>query len=322
MSKRTFRLSDSRPDPTRDVDDELAFHLEMRTREFIDQGMSPEEARQRAAASFGDVQSIRTDLRQDRADRNQERERRDWWQGARMDVQYAIRSLRKNPAFSLASIATLALGIGATLAVFTVVNGVLLRPLPYADPTRISMIWISSAEKDGTISNLPLTSGFYNDLEHDSRSFEQMAAFRAWGYTLGVGEEAEPVSGSRVSPSLFGVLGVRPLLGQTFGREAAVPGGPHEVVISYPLWQRRFGGDPGIVGKQVTMNQESFTVVGVMPPGFAFPRGAELPAPFQFGLRTDVWTPLVFDSTDLRNYGTMNLSAIGRVPRAVTFDAA
>src|SRR6185503_11856837 len=159
MSKRTFRLSDSRPDPKRDVDDELAFHLEMRTREFIDQGMSPDEARRRAAASFGDVQSIRTDLRQDRADRNQERERRDWWHGIRMDVQYAIRSLRKNPAFSVASIATLGLGIGATLAVFTVVNGVLVRPLPYPDPARLSMVWISSTNQDGSTSNLPLTSG-------------------------------------------------------------------------------------------------------------------------------------------------------------------
>src|SRR5207237_2180320 len=101
-----------------------------------------------------------------------------------------------------------------------------------------------------------------------------------------------------------------------------VPGGPHVVVISHALWQRRFGGDPSIVGKRVLLSGESFTVLGVMPPGFAFPRGAELPAPFQFGLRTDVWTPLVFDSTDLRNYGTMNLSAVGRYKTAGTLAAA
>ena len=323
MPKRSFRLTDARPDAKRDVDDELAFHLEMRTREFIDQGLDPEEARRRATASFGDVQSIRTDLRQDRIDRNHERQRREWWHGVQMDVLYALRALRQNPAFSLTAIATLGLGIGATLAVFTVVNGVLVRPLPYKEPSRLAMVWIASTDRDGVTSNLPLTSGFYNDLEHDSRSFDRLAAFRAWQYSLGdASSDAEPVAGARVSPSLFDVLGVRPYLGETFTRQAAVPGGPHVLVMSHSLWQRRFGGDASIVGKQVTLSGESFTVVGVMPPGFAFPRGAELPAPFQFGLRTDVWTPLVFDSTDLRNYGTMNLSAIGRRPAAVTLDAA
>src|SRR6266545_514935 len=180
MSKKSFRLTDSRPDAKRDVDDEVAFHLEMRTREFMEQGMSADEARRKAAASFGDVQSIRSDLRRERATRNEERGRREWWHGLRMDVQYALRSLRKNPAFAAASIATLALGIGATLAVFTVVNGVLVRPLPYKDPSRISMIWITSPNKDGDTYDLPLTSGFFNDLEHDSRSFERIAAFRGW----------------------------------------------------------------------------------------------------------------------------------------------
>jgi predicted permease len=314
MSKKSFRLTDSRPDAKRDVDDELAFHLEMRTREFMEQGMSADEARQKAVASFGDVQSIRSDLRDERASRNEERGRREWWHGLWMDVQYALRALRKNPAFAVTSIATLALGIGATLAVFTVVNGVLVRPLPYKDPSRISMIWITTPNKNGGTNDLPLTSGFYNDLQHDSRSFERMAAFRGWPYSLGAeGAEAEPVSGARVSPALFDVLGVRPLVGQAFAPDAAVPGGPHVVLISYPLWQRRFAGDPSVVGKQVSLSGESFTVAGVMPPGFSFPRGAELPAAFQFGLRTDVWTPLVFDSTDLRNYGTMNLSAVGRL---------
>jgi predicted permease len=324
MTKRSFRLSNSKPDAKRDVDDEVAFHLEMRTRELIEKGMSPDEARREAAASFGDVQTIRSDLTRQRVSRNDERERRDWWHGVRMDVQYALRSLRNNPAFALTAIATLALGIGATLAVFTVVNGVLVRPLPYHEPSRLAMIWITAPGEDGGTSELPLTSGFYSDLERATGRTGRMAAFRAWSYSLSEAgnTEPEPVDGARVSPALFDVLGVRPFIGQAFDESAAVPGGPRVAVISHALWQRRFGGDRSIVGRLVTLSGEPFTVVGVMPPGFSFPRGAELPAPFQFALRTDVWTPLVFDSTDVVNYGTMNLSAVHRRQQGVSLDDA
>jgi putative ABC transport system permease protein len=142
-----------------------------------------------------------------------------------------------------------------------------------------------------------------------------MAAFRSWSYSLTVpgGSEAEPLAGARVSPALFSVLGVRPALGQSFAAQDAVVGGPSVAMIGHDLWKRRFGGDAAIIGKQVTLNGQAFTVTGVMPPGFAFPRGAELPPAIQFGLRTEVWTPLVFDSSDSRNYGTMNLSAVGRL---------
>src|SRR5947207_1792841 len=143
MTKKSFRLSDSVPNAKRDVDDELAFHIDMRTRELIEQGVPAAEARRQAMAHFGDVAAIRSDLRQERSARNDERRRQDWWSGVRMDVLYAVRSLRKSPGYAAAAIATLALGIGATLAVVTVVNGVLVRPLPYKDPSRIAMIWIT-----------------------------------------------------------------------------------------------------------------------------------------------------------------------------------
>jgi putative ABC transport system permease protein len=145
---------------------------------------------------------------------------------------------------------------------------------------------------------------------------------------MGPGGEAESVAAARVSPTLFDVLGVRPLAGRAFTRAEAVPGAPNVAMISHDVWRRRFGGDRAVVGRQIYLNGAAFTVTGVMPPGFAFPRGAELPAPFGFGRRTDVWTPLVFDSTDLRNYGTQNLSAIGRLgtdcgtPRGCTRDVA
>ncbi|HJQ21125.1 MAG TPA: ABC transporter permease [Gemmatimonadaceae bacterium] len=321
MTKKSFRLSDARPDASRDVDDEVTFHLEMRAREFMEQGMSEADARREAARSFGDVQTIQGDLRTERNARNTERRRRDWWDALRMDARYALRALRKNPAFSVAAISTLSLGLGATLAVFTVVNGVMLRPLPYRTPDRIALVWLNEASTDGGVApDLPLSSGFFSDLARDATAFQALAAFRAWSFSLegAAGSPPEPVSGSRVSPALFEVLGVRPLIGQAFTNADAQPGGPGVALISYSLWQRRFGGDPGIVGRRIVLSNSPATVLGVMPPGFAFPRGAELPAWAQFGLRTDVWTPLVLDSAALRNYSTQNLSVIGRLKDGVT----
>src|SRR5207249_2610174 len=124
---------------------------------------------------------------------------------------------------------------------------------------------------------------------------------------------AEQVAGARVSPALFDVLGVRPIAGHAFTNRHAVPGAPNVAMLSYDLWQRRFGGDASIVGKEVQLSGQSFTVTGVMPPGFTFPRGAELPSAFAFALRTDVWTPLVFDANDRRNYSTENLSVVARL---------
>jgi len=320
MSKRSFRLSDAKPNAKQDVDDELAFHLEMRVRELMDQGLTADEARRQALASFGDVQAIRSELRAERAARNEERTRRDWWGGLRMDAAYAVRSLRSNPAFTAAAVATLALGIGAATAVFTVVSGVLLRPMPYQEASRIAQIWMIDPQGG---FDAPLSSGHYRDLAQDAKSFAALAAFRARKYSLvGSNGENESVAGARVTPALFDVLGVRPLIGQVFGPEAGVPGGPASAVISHALWQRRFGGERSVIGRPINLSGFTFTVVAVMPPGFAFPRGAELPAPLQFGARTDVWTPMVFDPAGARNYGAQNITVIGKPAAGVTLAAA
>ncbi|MGH7710085.1 MAG: ADOP family duplicated permease, partial [Gemmatimonadaceae bacterium] len=324
MSGKHFRLSDSVPDARREVDAELAFHIDMRARELIAEGVPAEVARRRAIEHFGDYDSISAELQRQRAARNADRKRQDWWSAARMDIGYSLRWLNRNRLFAAATITTLGLGIGATLAVVTVVNGVLVRPLPYHDPSRLAMVWITEPSgTDGPDFNLPLTSGFFIDLQRDTRSLKP-AAFRSWPYSLtrDGDTQPDPVSGARVVPELFDVLGIRPLTGQVFTRAQAVPGAPRVAVISHDLWQRRFAGDSSIVGKSITLSGEAHTVTAIMPRGFTFPRGAELPAGFQFGLRTDVWTPLVFDSSDVLNYGTMNLSAIARVNDGVTFESA
>lgn len=319
------RLSDIfRRSERAEVDDEIAFHIEMRTRELVEQGFTSAEARKMAEERFGPVPPIETELIDSTRRRRQREARSEVLMDLKQDAMYALRFFIKNPSFAATAVATLALGVGATLAVFTVVNGVLLRPLPYGDPSRIGMIWITETSPNGTTSDLPLSSGFYADIEGRSRQFEAMAAFRFWPYALSTSGSAdtERVAGARVSPALFEVLGVRPFLGQAFTKEQAVPGGPNVVVISHDLWQRRFAGDASVVGKQVHLSGQPFTITAVMPAGFTFPRGAELPAAFQFGLRTDVWTPLVFDAADLRTYGTMNLSAVGRYTAASSRPAA
>jgi len=168
MKKRSFRLSDSKPDAKRDVDDEVAFHLEMRTREFIEQGVAPEEARRQALASFGDVQAIRSDLNKERATRNQERESRDWWNGIWMDVRYGARLLRRSPIFAMVAVLSIAGGLAVGTAIFAFTNALLYRPLGVGDGQNLYRIYTS----DRTGRSL-YSSSSYPDYEafHAAKGF-------------------------------------------------------------------------------------------------------------------------------------------------------
>src|SRR6478672_6219184 len=293
--KHTFRLSDTHPDARRDVSDEIRFHLDMRAQELIDQGVPRDEALREARRQFGDVAAIEAECRDERLARARERGRREWWRGITMDLRYALRSLRTNAGFTLAGVLTLGLGIGAAAAVFTVVDGVLLRSLPYKDPSRLAMVWIYSSMAQGG-GELPLSSGLYVEARDAVKGLTPIAAFRSWPFVLSGEENAEPeqVAGARAEPTLFATLGVRPVMGRTFTPEEAQPGAPRVVVISYSLWQGRFGGARDIIGRMITLSGERYSIIGVMPRGFAFPRGAELPSGLQFGARTELWAPLTF----------------------------
>jgi putative ABC transport system permease protein len=311
-------LRSLRANPKRDVGDELAFHIDMRAAEFRAAGMSEEEARRAAIAAFGDVGAMKDHLTTVRRADVDERERRDRKQELWSDLSFAMRTFRKNAGFSAAALATLALGIGAAIAVFTVLNGVLLRPLPYRDPSGIAMIWMKSDKPGSAGAQLPVSTGFYlNALEH-SRTLQAMGAFRAWPYTLTSSGDAERIRGARATPSLFTILGVRPMLGRTLNKADAQPGAEKVALLGHALWQRRFGGDSAILNKPLQLGDETFTIVGVMPEGFTFPRGAELPSGLQFPLRTELWTPLVFTGNDRTAYGTLNMAAIGRLKPGVT----
>jgi predicted permease len=322
--KRIFRLSGRKGDVERDVSDEIRFHLEMRTQELIAGGMTPDEARLAAAHAFGDIDGIGERCRDVRTARGRERARHDHLHGIRQDLGFAARTLRKNPGFALSALLTLGLGIGATTAVFTVLNGVLLRPLPYPNHDRLMSVWTTAVIGGKAQNELPFSAPNFADLRERAvgRTLEEVAAFKAWSYVLGEGAEPELLPAARVTGGFFRTLGARPIAGRAIGDADARVGAPRIAVIGHDLWQRRFGGDPSIVGREITLNGERHTVVGVMPVGFQFPRGAELPSGLQFPPRTELWTPLEFSAEDLRQRGRFHLAVVGLLGRGTSIERA
>ncbi len=210
----------------------------------------------------------------------------------RADLTYALRMLRKNRGFAAAAVVTLALGIGANTAIFSVCYAVLFKPLPYAEPSRIVTLW--ERQRDGTLSDVAPAN--FVDWRDASRSFSGMAAVRASSFAssfiLGGRSEASRLAGGDVSSSFFSVLGVRFMLGRNFLPEEDRPGRNRVAILSYPAWRDRFGADRDIVGKAITLNDDSYTVVGVLPADFQFGSTA---ADFQARSQADIWAPLALD---------------------------
>ncbi len=196
------------------------------------------------------------------------------------DLRYGARMLLKNRGFTLIAVLTLALGIGANTAIFSVVNAVLLRPLSYPQPEQIITVW--SSERDGRTWGL--TGPEFFDLRERNRVCEDIAAYQTGAVNLVGGDEPERVAAVSASAGLFPVLGVKPMAGRVFLPEADRAGRDRVVVVSYGLWRRRFGADPRLVGKQVNLDGLSRTVIGVMPQGFQFPNR-----------EVDLWVPLALD---------------------------
>jgi putative ABC transport system permease protein len=215
------------------------------------------------------------------------------------DIRYGLRSLLKHRTFTLISIVTLALGIGANTAIFTVVNAVVLRPLPYRDSDRLAMLWTT---KDANLEQ-PFSFADYNDLKAQATSFSSLAAASPlWNFTLTGGSEPEPVQGFYVSASLFELLKVAPEKGRAFTADEDRAGGPPVVIISHALWQRRFGGDPNVVGKPLSMGGVSATVIGIMPEQFQFLEPA-----------AELWLPLMQNQFSASARQVRLLSVVGRL---------
>jgi len=201
------------------------------------------------------------------------------------DLRYALRLLLKNPSFTAVVVLILALGIGANTAVFSLVNAVLLRPLPYPEPDRLVALWERNLKEGG--KHLVSPADFF-DLQKNTQSFEFLAALYPPGFNLTGVDEPERITGARVSASIFATLGVKPFIGRTFNPEEDRPGTERTVILSHGLWERRFGSDPLIVGKTATLSGNPYTIVGVLPAGFT--------TPGLFGNNTpDAWAPIGLD---------------------------
>ena len=274
--------------------DEIESHLQMQTEDNLRLGMTPEVARRAAALTFGSVESVRGSWRDQRV-----LPLLDTIPG---DVRFAVRGLMKEPGFSVVCILTLALAIGANSAIFSVVNAVLIRPLPYPDATRLVQVWETNprANRWGDWASYP----DFVDWRRENRAFEGMAAFRYWRFRLTSGQYPEMLVGLRVSPELFSVLRVDPMLGRPFLAEEGNEGLNNVAILSYGLWQSHFGSDPSLIGKTILLDGRSHLVVGVMPPGFSFP------ADIQAAARVpDVWIPVGTD----RARGSHNYRVIARL---------
>lgn len=306
--KRSLRSPLWRVGLEQEVDEEIAFHLEMRTRELIERGMDPAAARRAALDRLGDMASLKRTCRD--LGRKREREMRlgQFLEEFRADVMFALRQLRRAPAFTVVAIVTLALGIGANSAIFALADAALLRPLPFGAPDRlVSINETSGTEQRGFVSPVNL-----HDWDTRSRSFDRIAGFVAGvgGMVMpGADGSAETVSRQWVTAGIFDVLGITPIAGRTF-----LPSDDLErrrvVVISETFWRTRFNADPGVVGREIRLDGDLWTVVGIVP------------ADFQLMAPNSVWAMRSISNLPPRVRGVYVFQAVGRVKPGVSMAAA
>jgi putative ABC transport system permease protein len=251
----------------RDLDEEVLAYAALLEEEKVGRGLSRDEARRAALVEIGGLEQVKEDVRMVRAGALMETVGR--------DIRYGLRTLARTPGFTTAAVLALALGIGATTAIFSVVDAVLLRPLAYDRPQRLAVVLHRGTG--------PVAPANFLDWRREASAFEGMGAADYWQPNLSGTDRPERVLGLHVTADLIPLLGVRPLLGRLFTAEEDQPGREHVVLLGHRLWQRRFGGDPGAVGRRITLDGQPHTVIGVMPRGFEFPpfwaAGAELWAP-------------------------------------------
>ncbi len=300
------------PDVPRDVDDELADHLAEREAELRAEGLDPEAARARAREKFGDVGAVRRALVTMDESRERVRRRHDYLGDLGRDLRLAVRSLRRSPGFAITAFVTIALGIGATTAVFSIVDATALRPLPYPDPTRLALA-VRQMPRDGG-KTTACSFQDYVDWSERTDLFERTAAAVRSGFMIDGPAGLEWIWSGRVSSSFFSVLGVRPVLGRDLTDEDSRYGAARVAVVSHDFWRGRLGGDPDLSRHDVELSGQAHRVVGVLPASFR--SMLHLPG------AADVWVPLVVEPQTNKTRDARWLTFVARIRADVPLDRA
>ncbi|MGA3201711.1 MAG: ABC transporter permease [Bryobacteraceae bacterium] len=283
-----------------DLDDELAFHLQMETDDQLKKGMNPQEARFAALRQFGGVSRTKEVYREQRGLPMIETTLR--------DLRYGWRMLMRTPGFTAAAVLTLGLGIGANTYIFSIVDALLIRPLEFSDPAKPVALW-ERVSSTGNYRN-ELAPANFLDWQAQNHVFDHIAAQSWWDANLGGVEHPEHLVGIQVTPDFFAALEAQPVLGRTFLPEEGTPGKDHVAMLSYGLWQDHFAADPSIAGKPVLLNGTEYTVVGVMGSNFNYPSGAQ------------VWAPLAFTPFQQHDRGSHDLLGIAHLRAGVSREQA
>ncbi len=281
-----------------DMDTELWFHIEAYAEDLVRSGLPQPEAMRRARMEFGGIELAKEECREARGVT--------FLDSLAQDIRFALRMLRKSPGFTTVAVLTLALGIGANTAIFSVINSVLLKPLPYPDSNRMAMIflrWPSEGISQGAMGNADFMA-----LQRHQQSFAAVAAFSSpdSGFTLTGKGEATEIPGSAVTSDFFSVIGEKPILGRTFLPNEGDPSQPKTVVVSYEFWKQHLDSDPSTIGRGITLDEESYRVVGVMPAGFHFGHFA----------RDQLWP--IMQLRDIHQRPPYNLMVVGRLKPGVS----
>ena len=288
-----------------ELNEELRFHFDNEVEKYKRAGMPVEEAKRRARLSFGGHEQIKEDIREARGT--------SFIDNTLQDLGYALRQLRANPTFAIVITLTLALSIGANSAIFSVIDGVLLKSLPYPKPDRLVRIFLSNA----SYPKFPLNPFDFRDFRSRNKSFESLAAFTRGDVQLAGSGEPVRLNAFGITSGYFHTLGLHPQLGREFDEKAEIPGNGLQVILSDRLWRTRFEAAPDIIGRKITLNLQPYTVVGVMPPGTEHPGNEYQPLPY--GEDVDAWTPFAFEG-DPSQRGSHYIEGIGRLKEGVTVE--
>jgi putative ABC transport system permease protein len=300
--RKRFPLRFGRPDVDEEVDAELEFHLAMRTRELMARGMSETHARREALDRFGDLVRARRECRSLGHQREQRMRLLQYCSELRQDAAFAVRQMLRAPGFSVVAILTLALGIGATTAIFGAVHAVVLEPLPLPAPDRLIEIHETWGDREGAVS-----VSTFHDIAAATDVWASSAAIQAGSYTLEGDGSAERVIGARVTGGYFDVMGMAAASGRTFGSSEDQPGREQVVVLSHRLWTRRFGSDPGIVGRDILLNQRPHVVLGVMPAAFDLT-----------SFSPELWVPAAFTPAQIERRDEHYLTVYARLRQGMS----